>query len=81
MVSLEVFGQHRNIGIQKQQRRPVSSTQRKSLTKEFPKLAWILAPKVARIWRGFFGAGKEGVTKFVTKFVAKTCDKIRASFR
>ena len=60
----------------------------KRLTKKFSKLAWILALKVAWIWRGFFGAGKQGLKNsgrfrdnIRDKIRDKTRDKIRASFR
>ena len=68
----------------------------KPLRKKFPNSAWILALKVAWIWRGFFSGrekraekirgdfGTKFVTNFVTKFVTKfvpVADKIRDRIR
>ena len=52
-------GGHRNIDIRKQGCKPGSS---KPSGKKFPKLAWILAPKAAWIWRGFLGREKRAET-------------------
>ena len=85
MVSLQVLlvGQHRHIGIPKAATQTSVEHSEKSLRKKIPKLAWILATKVAWIWRGFIGAGRKGAenfrgdfgTRFVTKFVTTLVTK------
>ena len=52
-------------------RAPRETTERK-----FPKLAWILAPKVAWIWRGFFWGREKGL-KQIRRIRDKIRDKIR----
>ena len=53
-----------------------SSTQRNHWESIFPKLAWILAPEVACIWLGFFGARKAWLKnsgRFRDRIVTKSC--------
>ena len=74
---------HRNIGVQKQRRKPGSSTQRKKpLRKKFAKLAWILPLKLAWIFRGREKRAEKYGTDFVTNFApgsAKIRDRTRAA--
>ena len=71
MISLQVFVSQQNFGIQKQQHKPGSGSQRTGK-------AWILPPTMAWIWRGFFGAEKKAINS--GRFRDRVCDKIRASF-
>ena len=92
MVSLQVFvGQHRNIGIQMQRCRPGSSNQRNHCHREKnPRLARILAPKVAWMCRGLLGQGqkrlktfrqnsRQFLVKFGTGFVPQTQKSMASS--
>ena len=79
MASLQVFvDQHRHTGIQKQQRRPVSSTQR-TTEKDVSKIGVDFGPEggVDLAW-SFWGREKrhEKIRRFRDKIRDKICDKI-----
>ena len=82
MVSLQVsIGRHRNIGIQKQRRKPGSSTQRNHWDEKVSKIGLDFGPEggvdSAWILRGFLG-GRE---KRAETIRVRIRHKIRSSFR